>query len=1428
MKVGKSWPPIVVLILAASAACLTGGDSPLGPEEIDKPLLARWDFDEAFGRTCWDSSGHGYDASPEGGRGAGLQRIQGLFGNAMVFSGNHLLRVPGKPDFGELSALSLSAWVRPTELSEYREIFRKEDGDRRVLFSFQHDGTILSLGLNVHGYVECDAPLDPGQVLDGNWHHCAATFDGEFMRVYFDGQEIGSLRRPGVITAGGPAPGCLGSSNGGENFQGAMDDLRIYREALSPEEVRRLYEHGTKTLARLAESVTADEPDIGPPLLAHWTFNEASVSSVIREASGNPNLEVQASVLRIRGVHGHALNLGGRHALRTGGFGPGEMAGITFSAWTRPTDLSGFREIFRREAGDRRLLFSYQNGGTILSLGLNINGYEECDAEVNPAQVLDGQWHHCAATFDGEFMRVFLDGREVGSLQRPGVIVTDPATPAFIGSLNGESEHFQGALDDLRIYPVALAPEEVARLYRSGTQALERFVQQLEQRLASFYSEEGTFAETLASSRRKLLANGLRLDLDLAGVLLGKLRARFPEDYANFVHWTGLSPGEYLAARDDRLQVEQAERLVGLLLEYRPLTEHQKAKQTPEEARKWAEAEAIERRLEALKARGDAARFSPEWVEIILEAGPRIQFRPYLAEAVAPYVKPETPPTRNRTLAEAREILERDWLHQADQNPTPARIRDEIRWARQLADRIEAGDPGRVDLSGERAKLDDLEKQVGAEGTPPGSGPECQRLYFRVREVKRAIMFQNPVVDFDQLLFVDMPFPQGSEWAHETRHRLGYMAVPGGRLLILKGLSPAGRLTQLMPQPPLHGSFWRPDVSYDGKKVLFCFKPHNEKSFHLYEINADGSGLRQLTDGIYDDLDPIYLPDDQHLLFSTTRGHTYVRCMPPTNAYILARCDRDGRNIYLISANNEPDYLPSVMNDGRIIYTRWEYTDKPLWRAQGLWTVNPDGTHVSTFWGNQSVWPDLLKDARSIPGSRRVMFTGSAHHGWFSGSVGIIDPEKGFNFPHGLTKVTADVPWPEVGNGPVDPVESPNYHPSGAYAAYYSPYPLSEQDFLVSANRNGKFVLYLMDVDGNRELIYEGVHHIFHALPLKPRPKPPVLSDRVAWPDREHRLQPQDGVLFSANVYEGVPEPLRGKAKFLRLLTIEPKTYTYWHQRPYISTGPVVSIVQSEGVKRVIGTVPLEADGSVAFYAPAGKALHFQLLDEKYRALQTMRSFVGVMPGEKRGCLGCHELHSKAPAYEGQATALGKEPRRITPPPWGEDTVSYGRYVQPVLDRYCAPCHQGEGEARKTLDLTRRPGFLMFDEPYVTLTGHPTWGEPYRPPENPPPGWGIANVIMVEGYATTDPEAYRTPEPMTHLSYRSRLIDLASSGKHHGVQVDPLSLQRLIAWIDAMCPYLGDEEVRQIPDPVFQGVDWLAIRPRIATAPRIVRPGPVD
>jgi len=548
---------------------------------------------------------------------------------------------------------------------------------------------------------------------------------------------------------------------------------------------------------------------------------------------------------------------------------------------------------------------------------------------------------------------------------------------------------------------------------------------------------------------------------------------------------------------------------------------------------------------------------------------------------------------------------------------------------------------------------------------------------------------------------------------------------------------------------------------------------------------------------------------------------------------VLARCDADGGNVYLISRGNEPDWTPALMHDGRVIYSRWEYTDKSQLRVQSLWTTNQDGTNTAVFWGNQSVWPDHLSEPRPIPGSRRVMFSGVGHHDWFTGSIGIIDPDCGFNFPHGLTKVTQDLRWAECSIPPLDPHETGDYHSSGRYTSYKTPYPLSAVDFLVSARGKGnKFRLYLMDVYGNRELIYEGAHNIWHAIPVRPRPVPPRQPDRVAWPGTGKDRKPSElGVLYSPDVYEGVPDLPRGTVKYLRVFQQDHKTFSTW-RKLFRTGGPPISLVQEDGVKRILSVVPVEADGSVHFEVPPGRALHFQLLDEHYRGLQTMRSFSGVMPGEERGCVGCHELHSTLPPPR-SGLAFRRPPTGLTPPPWGAESISYERFVQPVLTRYCGKCHQGKGEARKKLDLTLRPGHSVFKEPYLTLVGsaggwEALFGGGGRNPvgDTGQPGYGFAGAIPVEnlGRGRDDPKTYATIRPMQFLSYKSKLIERAMSGRHHDVKVDPLSLRKLIAWVDACCPFLGEEELRAMDDPEFPGIEQLPIRPRVKTAPVIDRP----
>ncbi len=802
--------------------------------------------------------------------------------------------------------------------------------------------------------------------------------------------------------------------------------------------------------------------------------------------------------------------------------------------------------------------------------------------------------------------------------------------------------------------------------------------------------------------------------------------------------------------------------------------------------------------------------------------------------------------------------LQADWLFQADGKVTVNRIQKEIGWAREIATRM-AKQTSAPDLAKPLARLKTLEVQAaGSLGKA-----KLVALYYEVRKTKRQILFSDPAIDFDRILLIDNPYPnskkppaeyafRGSEWGHEARHRNGLLAADDGKLLVLDGLTPGSKTRNLLPGKV--GSFWRPDLSYDGKTIVFCFKPKADDSFHLYEIGVDGKGLKQLTRGDYDDLDPIYAPDG-HLLFSTSRGNTYIRCMPQTHSFQLARCDGDGKNIYIISRNSECDFTPAIMNDGKVLYTRWEYTDKALWRAQSLWTANPDGTQVATFWGNQSVWPDMQIEARAIPGSNRIMFIGAGHHAWFDGSVGILDPKEGMNYPKGLTRVTADQPWPESGNGPAEKIEKANYHASGKFYAYKSPYPLSEELFLVSARigkklYNGsdhgwKFGLYLMDVYGNRELIYRGKENAIHAIPIRARKRPPVLADRVAWPKigSDEPLKP--GVMFSNNVFANAPDIPREKVKYLRIIEMDHKTYTTWFKTAQ-HDGPAVSVTQAETVKRILGTVPVEADGSVCFSCPPGKAVFFQLLDKDYQCVKTMRSFTGIMPGENRGCLGCHESKTSTPFPSVKqariATAFRKGPASITPPPWGKETVGYLRFAQPLLDKHCGKCHQGKGKAVAKLNLTlrdskhgwrwrvgTRPGDgSVFPEPYLTLVSkgkRVPWGRAgqFKVSKSGAIVDNLAGVLVVEAYGQRDPASYATLPAMSTFSPVSKLVQIASSGKHHGVKMPAADLRRLVAWVDCNGPYLGREEIRNMYDPTFRNIELLPVRPRVGTAPDINR-----
>ena len=800
--------------------------------------------------------------------------------------------------------------------------------------------------------------------------------------------------------------------------------------------------------------------------------------------------------------------------------------------------------------------------------------------------------------------------------------------------------------------------------------------------------------------------------------------------------------------------------------------------------------------------------------------GPRMHY------SKTPMLKPVKRRKGDKVTPEmAQRLIEEDWIFQADDTMTPKRTLQEIQWARELAARLSVFDC-KPDLSSQLAALSDLEVRLQA--LPPmQDDAAAHELYFNVRRIKRSIMLSNPLIDFDRILLVDTPSYAGR---HESAHRNGYNygSRTGSRLLVLDGLRPDGTERELVSGD--EGYIMRMDLAFDASKIVFSLKPGNEKSFHLYEIDVDGSNRRQLTNSDYDDMDPIYLPDG-HILFSTSRGNTYVRCLPQSASTVLARCNADGGDIRIISRNNEPDYTPSLLPDGRILYTRWEYTERPLWRLQKLWTINPDGTGLSVYWGNGSAYPDMLWEARPVPGTRKVMFAGVGHHDVLTGCLGLIDISRGLQWPDGITKITAELPWPEVGEpAGGSPVASPRYHSSGALWSARSPYPLGPEDFLVSAARSKAdgFALYLMDVHGNRELLYTGEGNCWYPQPLRPRKPPEKIPDRVAWP--EEGGEPRNGILVSQNVYSGVEGLPAGKAKYLRVIEMDAKTYSSGF-KSWRHSGPAISIIQEDGVKRILGTVPICADGSVAFKVPSGKALYFQLLDEQYRCIQIMRSFTGVMPGEMRGCVGCHALHTSAPEPRPYSLALSREAVDLTPPPWGaETTISYERFCQPILDRHCGECHQGNGKARAKLDLTLRggvpeggvadPALLPFKEPYLTLVGQ-AWSGPK--PAGGAGALGLAGCLNVEMN-----KQYEPIKPMTMLSSTSPLIDLVTSGKHHKVKVEGDELRRLIAWVDCNCVYRGVEEVRQLPDPPPEIANRFPVPVKLHSAPVISRLTPVN
>jgi hypothetical protein len=825
-----------------------------------------------------------------------------------------------------------------------------------------------------------------------------------------------------------------------------------------------------------------------------------------------------------------------------------------------------------------------------------------------------------------------------------------------------------------------------------------------------------------------------------------------------------------------------------------------------------------------------------------------------------------------------------EWLFQAEDDDLLTRAGKEIVWARAMVERLQ-NRAGASRLADELQSLQSLERRASA-GEAAGDAAAQLALYFEVRALERRVMLKSPEIDFSKILCVDAPYThrspdthgtaQQTEWVHESRFRSEMCASHGAKLLVLDDF--AGSPVPRVLAPPegfgRQAAMLGCDLAFDARRAVFCMKPENEKAYHLYEIGLDGTSLRQITSGGYSDIDPIYLPGGGYL-FLSTRADVFAQCGMWARSYILTRCDANGSNVYILSPGTEPDFSPSLLDDGRVLFTRWEYIDKFANRIQSLWTMHPDGTGARTFWGNQSVTPDHLGEGRQIPGSRRVMFTGFGHHDVWAGCIGIVDPRRGLNFPDGIWKVTQERPWPEVGDGPVaTPGATPQYHTAGKYAAYKTPYPLSEELFLVSARTGdmgggfmhsardptiGKFKLFLMDVYGNRELIYAGDQNVLYAQPIRVRNVPLRLPDVADMPGSERSMPAvRAGAFFSNSIFEGTPPVVRQQGRYLRVVESMPKNYSIgivssggkpfgnagpetawgaWGERflegkrptpttdvswgdSAIFSGPATSLTGPLAVKQVHGTVPIRKDGSVCFAVPACRMLYFQVLDEHQRAIHTMRFWVSVRPGEHRGCIGCHELHSST--YANQLAAAAREPDTLQPPPWGVRSLSYVKDIQPIFDRACAECHRDSGSAGAKLNLTLRPDPAgpkrwggIFPEPYLTLL----MGNDHEQMGGACPGFtGDNGYVAVPNTMAT---RYDTLPPLSCLSPRSRLIDQALDKSRCGQYLAGEDLHMLIAWIDLWAMYRSDDELRAIEDPPAEWFPLWSYPPKTSSAPRV-------
>jgi hypothetical protein len=680
-----------------------------------------------------------------------------------------------------------------------------------------------------------------------------------------------------------------------------------------------------------------------------------------------------------------------------------------------------------------------------------------------------------------------------------------------------------------------------------------------------------------------------------------------------------------------------------------------------------------------------------------------------------------------------------------------------------------------LDVREERSQWIELGRRRAALTAKAGPAAAAEEaLYLDARMAKRRLMFRDPdLAGLRRILFVKR-HPYLS--SHNYSDILDAQFRPGGGICVLEVPRVAGRLeprdaklVTLFDASP--GIARDPMADFDAKRVYFAYRPGKSPApgqdcyWHLMSVGADGGQAQELTRGPFHDYYPCPLADGG-LAFISTRCRARFLCWRP-QAFVLFRMDGGGRNIRPLSFANLSEWSPATMRDGRILWTRSEYLDKGANFGHTLWAIHPDGTYPELIFGNNTI--NCYMNGREVPGSRELCCTIFSHGGDHNGPLGLIDLSRGPFDSAALTNITPDV--------------DPHYDMSWpAQECFRDPAPVSRDYFLAGHAPADRWGLFVVDRYGNRELVYlDPEIGSMCPAPLRPAARPPLLG-----PHDPQAAEEEMGQFTLADVYQGLaPAVPRGRVKYIRVCqevraTLEqlpngefrkdhgPVFEDFYATPVHLVSGPCGW--PSYVAKAALGTAPVEADGSASFYAPAGKVLYFEALDENLNEIQRMRSVVQLQPGERRGCVGCHEDRRSTPRPT-PSLAARRPPSRLEEPSWGSEAFSYEAVVQPVWNAKCVSCHDA-GDKHK-LNLSGALGADRVPASYRTLIAG---------------GW-------VHYFNWSWGERHHKAPPLSFGTVKSRLWQVLDAG-HYDVKLTRDEMHRVKCWIDLNCPLWPDYQER--------------------------------